>query len=244
MAKTYFENKVHAYILVYNEQEFLPFTLDYYSQFCEKIYVMNNESTDRSIEIALRYTQVEIINWKSNQQPNDLIMAEIQSEAYKASRGVADWVVVCDCDEILYNYQDLPELKAQGIDLPSLKGYDMISNEFPSYDGTNVCEKIKLGIENPHFNKQIVFNPQVNITFSPGAHSCHHSSHFKSSPSNLLLLHYKWLGLKHVLNRNALIRQRLSEINREFSWGSHYLSSEKNTEETFKKMLSQSRKIF
>lgn len=243
MKKNNFDNTVHAYILVYNEQDFLPFTLDHYAQFCEKIFILDNESTDKSIEIALQYPQVEIITWHSSGQTNDLMMAEIKSEAYRASKGKADWVIVCDCDEILYHYQELPKLKKQGVMVPGITGYDMVSEIFPIYDEKNICEKICHGVENPKFNKQIVFNPQVNITFSPGAHSCHYSSHYKSAPSNLILLHYKWLSLQNVLDRNITIRKRLSKVNLEFSWGSHYLASEVGVEEEFKKIKQTSRRI-
>lgn len=240
---THFENIVHAYILVYNEQEFLPFALDYYAQFCEKIFLLNNESTDQGMAIAHRYSQVQIIDWQSGGQTNDLMMAQIKSEAYKASRAIADWVVVCDCDEILYNYQQLPALKKQGVMIPQIMGYDMISEDFPVYDGGNICEKVCYGVANPFFNKQIVFNPKVDIQFAPGAHHCYYSSQFKGAPSQLMLLHYKWLSLQTVVKRNALIGQRLSAANLEYSWGSHYLASAAGAKAEFEKIKQAARKI-
>ena len=43
--------KIHAYIIAYNEEKLLPFTLDSYSIFCEKIFVYDKYSTDSSDKI-------------------------------------------------------------------------------------------------------------------------------------------------------------------------------------------------
>lgn len=42
---------IHAHILAWNEEKILPFTLDYYSSFCEKIFIHDNMSTDSSDDI-------------------------------------------------------------------------------------------------------------------------------------------------------------------------------------------------
>jgi len=50
--------KIHAYIIAWNEEKILPFTLDYYSKFCEKIYIYDNMSTDNSDKIYKKYEKV------------------------------------------------------------------------------------------------------------------------------------------------------------------------------------------
>ena len=37
--------KIHVHILSWNEEKILPFTLDYYSSFCEKIFVQATKTT-------------------------------------------------------------------------------------------------------------------------------------------------------------------------------------------------------
>lgn len=54
-------HKVHVYILCFNEEKMLPFTLDCYSSFCAKIFVLDNMSTDHSLEICSMYSKVQVI---------------------------------------------------------------------------------------------------------------------------------------------------------------------------------------
>ena len=57
--------KIHAHILSWNEEKILPFTLDYYSNICEKIFIYDNMSTDSSDEIYKKYPKVEAVKWSS-----------------------------------------------------------------------------------------------------------------------------------------------------------------------------------
>ena len=47
--------RIHAHILAFNEEKILPFTLDYYSLICEKIFIYDNMSTDSSDNIYKKY---------------------------------------------------------------------------------------------------------------------------------------------------------------------------------------------
>ena len=64
--------KIHAHILSWNEEKILPFTLDYYSSFCEAIYIHDNMSTDSSDEIYKKYPKVQVLKWDSNEQINEM----------------------------------------------------------------------------------------------------------------------------------------------------------------------------
>ena len=75
--------KIHAYIISYNEEKLLPFTLDYYSTFCEKIFVYDNYSTDSSDEIYKKYDKVEVIKWDSGNEINENNYIKIKSEEYR-----------------------------------------------------------------------------------------------------------------------------------------------------------------
>ena len=70
--------KIHAYIISYNEEKLLPFTLDYYSTFCEKIFVYDNYSTDSSDNIYKNYSKVEVIKWDSGNEINELNYIKIK----------------------------------------------------------------------------------------------------------------------------------------------------------------------
>ena len=161
---------IHAHILAFNEEKILPFTLDYYSSFCKKIFIYDNMSTDSSDEIYGQYPKVIVKKWNSNNEINELNYIEIKNTAYKISRNdKADWVIVCDCDEFLYHptlLEKLESYKRLGVTVPLVNGHDMVSEKFPEYDGGFITEKIKTGsdVYEP-FCKKIIFNPKSNKDF-------------------------------------------------------------------------------
>ena len=97
--------KIHTYIIAYNEEKIIPFTLDYYSQFSDKIFVFDNYSTDSSDEIYKKYPKVEVIKWNSDNEINEMYYMNIKSNEYRKLRrnkGV-DWIFMCDADEFIYH---------------------------------------------------------------------------------------------------------------------------------------------
>jgi len=220
---------IHAHILAFNEEKILPFTLDYYSNICDKIYIYDNMSTDSSDEIYKRYPKVTVIKWNSNNEINERNYLNIKNNGYKLSReDNADWVIVCDTDEFLYHPRLLEKLeyyKNEGITVPKIDGHDMVSESFPEYDGELITKKIKTGSEvYPPFCKNIVFNPKIDAKFGIGGHSFQSNNTINSSSPELKLLHYKFLGVEYVENIYKSRMERLSEFNKQHKFGEHYLN--------------------
>jgi hypothetical protein len=221
--------KIHAHILAYNEEKILPFTLDYYSNICEKIFVYDNMSTDSSDTIYVKYPKVTVIKWNSNDEINEFNYVNIKNNGYKKSReDKVDWVIVCDTDEILYHPRLLEKLeyyKENGITVPKINGHDMVSETFPEYDGVAITNKIKTGSEvYPPFCKNIIFNPKLDVSFGIGAHSFQAAGSVFSNSPELKLLHYKFLGVEYVENIYKARAERLSEFNKQNKLGEHYFN--------------------
>jgi hypothetical protein len=220
--------KIHAHILAWNEEKILPFTLDYYSTICEKIFVYDNMSTDSSDEIYKRYNKVEVVKWESNNEINELNYVKIKSEEYKkrSRNQEIDWVIICDCDEILYHenlIEKLKEYKENGITYPKVEGHDMFSETFPIYDGELITKKIKYGSEvYEPMSKQIIVNPYVDVQYGIGAHKSECLNCKTTENAELKLLHYKFIDFKYVLNRYRNSNKRLSDFNKRNGFGSHY----------------------
>ena len=236
---------IHAHILAFNEEKILPFTLDYYSNICDKIYIYDNMSTDSSDEIYKRYPKVTVIKWNSNNEINERNYLNIKNNGYKLSReDNADWVIVCDTDEFLYHPRLLEKLehyKNEGITVPKIDGHDMVSESFPEYDGELITKKIKTGSEvYPPFCKNIVFNPKIDAKFGIGGHSFQSNNTINSSSPELKLLHYKFLGVEYVENIYKSRMERLSEFNKQHKFGEHYFNL---PFEYMDKMLSEKRQV-
>lgn len=234
--------KIHAYIITYNEEAILPFTLDYYSTFCDKIFIYDNESTDGSDSIFKRYKKVSVLKWKSD-TINELNYLQIKNNAYKNSiKDNVDYVIVCDCDEFLYHpnlVDKLKEFKQQGIDMPMVKGFEMISEEFPSYNEELITKQVKEGCDNDFLNKNIVFNPMKDVEFGIGCHTNHSPDSKKTEYAELLMLHYKFLSKKYVSNRYDMLEKRLSDFNKAYGFGHHY--NKQNAESQFENYFKDKR---
>lgn len=219
---------IHAHILAFNEEKILPFTLDYYSNLCEKIFVYDNMSTDSSDEIYARYPKVTVIKWSSNNEINEMNYINIKSNGYKQYSRDADWVIVCDCDEILYHSKLLDKLtyyKENGITVPKVNGHDMVSETFPEYDGVSITTKVKTGSEvYAPFCKNIIFNPKLDVEYGIGGHSFKCDKATYSVSPELKLLHYKFLGVEYVENIYKARMERLSEFNKQHKFGEHYFN--------------------
>jgi DNA-directed RNA polymerase subunit H (RpoH/RPB5) len=221
--------KIHAYIIAWNEEKILPFTLDYYSTICEKIFVYDNMSTDSSDEIYKRYKNVEVIKWGDKEKGhNEFYNKEIKSKEYrKKSRGQnVDWVITVDCDEIIYheNLIDLlKKYKEEGVTLPRISGHDMFSEKFPIYDGDLITNKIKEGsdVYEP-MSKHVVFNPEIDIEFGFGAHHFYCPECSMSKEPEIKLLHYKFIDFAYLLNRYRSLSQRQSDFNKTNQLSTHY----------------------
>ena len=222
--------KIHSHILAWNEEKILPYTLDYYSIFCENIFIYDNMSDDNSDEIYKRYPKVEVIKWDSNSEINEINYIKLKTESYKErSRNQnVDWVIVCDCDEFLYhpNLIDvLVDYKNKGITVPKVCGHDMVSEIFPKYDGKLLVDKVKVGSERYQpMCKNIIFNPDLDVNYGIGAHSFNCPNAVFSDEEDLKLLHYKFLGKDYVKNIYIGRAKRLSSFNKENKFGEHYFN--------------------
>jgi hypothetical protein len=220
--------KIHAYIISYNEEKLLPFTLDYYSNFCEKIFVYDNYSTDSSDEIYKRYDKVIVSKFNSENSQNEIIQKTIKSEEYKkySRNSDVDWVITIDCDEFVYHpnlIEKLKEYKKNGITVIQTSGHEMVCEIFPEYDGELLPNKVKIGSDKmPMLSKSIIFNPNIDINFSVGAHHFSSNHTILSPDEEVKILHYKCLGKEYVTNIYNERYKRLSESSKRNAWNTHY----------------------
>ena len=151
-----------------------------------------------------------------------------KNNAWKKSRGKADWVIVVDTDEFLYHPDlagCLKSYRQKGITISTPVGYDMISDTFPKTEGM-IYDEVKFGIQYNTFDKMCIFDPNAifEINYALGCH--------KADPRGVLnfdinrelkLLHFNLMGLDYLLERYASRKARLSEHQIKHGISSHYL---------------------
>lgn len=221
--------KIHSHILAWNEEKILPFVLDYHSSISEKIFVYDNNSTDGSDKIYSKYPKVKVIKWSSNNEFHDGLNSQMKNMGYKLNsrnQGV-DWVIVSDCDELLYHpnlIDKLKEYKEKGIDIPKIDGRNIVSDKFPTYDGRLITDILKVGSPSTYqpMCKNIIFNPEKEVSFGMGAHQSFCEDCVRGEEPELKLLHYKFLGRDYVKKLYDDRLKRLSQFNKQYKLGEHY----------------------
>jgi hypothetical protein len=240
--------KIHLYTISWNEEGMLPHFLKYYTQFCEKIFIYDNLSTDLTKEIALSYSGVEFLQYDTSGEIRDDIYLKIKNEAWKKSRDKADFVIVCDIDEFIYHHnlnELLQKIKNENISIVKSVGYNMINETYPNAD-SNIFDSIQYGARSTDFDKVILFNPNLieEINYQVGAHKCVPIGKINYSINEFKLLHYKYLDLERVIQRYTQMSLRLSEYNKKNGLGFHYSFTKRKIKNQFNQLLKRRVNIF
>ena len=238
---------VHSYALTWNEEYLVKYYLRYYSEFCDKIVIYDNESTDRTPEIVRSCPKAELRTWSSNNQINENFYLDIKESCYKESRGIADWVIVGDCDEFVFHpnlSEKLEFYKQTGVTIPKVQGYEMTPNCKIDPDA-NLPFVYQRGMPYPALCKRMIFNPNLDITYSAGCHDILNITKGAiDSEDSLYMLHYKKLNLQYYIERNRLLRTRLSSFNINHNYGIHYNWTPAQMESEYNQVLADSIQIF
>jgi glycosyltransferase involved in cell wall biosynthesis len=229
---------VEAFIVGWNESETIRLTLSHYNSFCEKVTLFDNYSTDGTPDIA-REMGAEVKQFGTPGVLSDDDYLTVKNNCWKKSK--ANWVVVCDSDEILwpghaYTRLLLDKYREFGVTIPKTVGFDVVSHEMPQASFL----ELRNGFQNGNYSKSIVFNPQAikEINYRYGSHVCKPVGDVVYSPhEEFMVMHYRNIGgPMRLVDRHALYRPRMSEKNKRFGLGCHYeYSDEQRIREWYEK---------
>jgi len=241
--------KIHAHIITWNEAVMLPFTLKHYLEFCDKIFIWDNGSDDATFKIIAKHnTDGKIIIHKFDTGGNfdDMTNIHIKNNCWKHSKGEADFVIVVDCDELVYH----PNIKGFLSDHPDCtfftpQWFEMVGTSIPRGNG-KITEMINMGVMNAH-SKMLMFRPDAvdSVNWSVGAHTFQPiaDSHTVCTDQEFKTLHYKYLSADYVIARYAATSARFSKTNRIAGFGRHHCASPEEIRETHRNMLNKAVKV-
>ena len=244
--------KIHVYTLCWNEMDILPFCVDYWKSLGDvEVFVMDNGSTDGSVEYLKQFDWIHVIHFESNGF-NDAVHKEIKNNIWKTSRGKADWVIVSDCDELLYSNhleEELNYMNENGYTVLGNKWYRLIGDFKPEHDDTKLLhEQVIKGNEqcinwaDNTIGKIMLFNPNkiVDMNYEVGAHKCTPTGDYKLYKSDKIwTIHIdKGFGVDYKMERYKILNERLSETNKKYQWGVHYGFPREEIERDYKEAQS------
>lgn len=190
--------QIELFTFTYNDEDLMPFFLKHYTPIVDKMTFIDSGSTDKTLAMIkghnVIHTGLTWWDWDT--------LHEMRQNIWRNSQ--ADLIFFPDLDEFFYKPDLRAFLEANQYDIYQLEGYQMVTKAFPS--GDNILNH-RLGIPLPLHNKYTIFNPKINIDF-PDAHSAISSSS-NINRFDIKLLHYKYLGAKHMAKRARLVFDRV-----------------------------------
>ncbi len=195
----------------------LPFFFLHYDQFVDQYFIADHGSTDQSLAILKRHPKVALRDFACD----DVSFVESARAHYdhcwKESRGVADWVIICNIDEHIYHPRLLGYLvacRAKGITIIHPLGFDMVSSAFP-LPSIALRHQVKHGMRSPAFDKPEIFDPNQirEINFKIGRHLVAPEGRVVEDRSGTAkLFHYKYLGQAYFRQRSAQLSTRMKPL--------------------------------
>lgn len=232
------------YIICFNEEVLLPFTLEFYRirHPDAKIVVYDNQSTDSTVVIA-RNAGCEVISFDTGDTICDKTYLEIKNNCWKSA--TTPWVAVIDCDEWL-NVDSVTlgiEDKMQ-VSLIRSEAYEMV-NMHDNLDIKGITTGVRTEYTAVFYDKILLFNKNVikEINYIPGAHSCTPIGEGRYSVGAYFMYHYSFISPDYKVERYKLYASRLSEENRKNSWGGQYLHPEQHIRAEFENYRQMSIKL-
>jgi glycosyltransferase involved in cell wall biosynthesis len=220
--------QVHLYTMCRDEEDMLGFFFRHYDPVVDRYFVLDDGSRDATLALLHAHPRVTILDMKRAVSDSfNLSLQAFYNQAWKASRGSADWVILADVDEHLH-HRDLraylAECRSEGATLIPALGYQMISLDFPCAQ-EHLSETRTRGAPDNAYSKVCVLNPNMiaETNFRPGSHAAAPKGKVKyPDRDECLLLHYKFLGIDYIQRRNRQLASFVGRGDAERGFGGRY----------------------
>jgi hypothetical protein len=218
---------VHLHALCWNEELMLPFFFLHYDRFVDRYFIADHGSTDQSLAILKRHPKVSLRNFACSEASFVDSARAHYDQCWKESRGIADWVIICNIDEHIHHPRLLACLRtcqARGVTIIHPLGFEMVSSSFP-LPSIALRHQVRLGMRSPAFDKPELFDPNriQEINFEIGRHSANPEGQvYQDRSGRIRLFHYKYLGQAYLRQRSTQLSTRMKPLDLENGWGGYH----------------------
>lgn len=191
--------KIDVYSIMLNEIRILPYWLRHYEQFAQRIFIWDGGSDDGSRELLEAHPLVTVFD-QDCKGLDDIYFTTCFMQYQQLSRNDSDWCMAVAADEFIYHPHLTERLSSlTGAMKVQLKGYTMYSPQFPTTTG-QIHDEIQHGYPDIWATKTVLFNPTATMHWKPGLH-VEDSGEHQTRDTDILLLHYRYLGADYYLQR-------------------------------------------
>lgn len=217
---------------VYNEEDLVSQFLDHYSPQVDRVFLLDNESTDGSLSCAMRYPNVEVSTFKTGGQMKDLDLIRVKRAKLTELRGRFDYAILIDADEFLVPKRGGTIREALGAlppaEIHGTHGLTMMRRppDAPYEPSIPLVQQYRYGVEDvAHLSKPIIVRPESDVAFHPGHHMTVNKDNAAlkdPARASFYLLHYSLIDEEIYVRRAMGRASRMSEENRRLHLSHHY----------------------
>lgn len=219
---------VHLFAQCWNDERMLPFFFRHYDDLVDRYFIYDDGSTDDTWAMLHAHPRVEARRLVRS-VPESFALSEqaFSNDCWKASRAVADWVIVTDLDEHLFHPAwptYLARCQHEGVTAIPALGFQMVSERAPT-PGEHLSTAYPYGTPWAQMAKLSIFDPAAiaDINFEPGRHTADPLGRVSvPGTDEMLLLHYKYMGFEATHRRHQQLRQGLGSLDVARGWGHKY----------------------
>jgi hypothetical protein len=237
---------IHIYVLCYNEELLIPHTIAHYRRYLPSavITIYDNESTDRSAEIA-RTLGCEVVSWNSENIQNEYIQRDMRNNIWK--KGPENgWKMMIDMDEWLcVTESELREEEAKGTTILRVKGVNVMGqSQSPNLEDMTFddLESLNRVVDWSQESKNLCFlTPLVReMNYTHGAHACFpNGPRIQFSEKRYYNKHMENLGLPFFIQKFVRRAER-NKIMHAHQINLHYTDDIKKITDRYEELMGQS----
>ena len=247
--------KIHVYVVCWNEMDNIPFVVDYWKRFAERVIVYDNGSDDGSVEYLSQYPWIEVRQFKTNGF-DDTANMNIKNSCWKESIGIADFVVVSDLDECLYSpvlESEFDYMKANDITICGPRQYALQGDYYPGYQSDKLLHEIITRVRFQKSNhstwcdtsgKLMLFDPNKikETNYGPGCHMANPTGTVKLyDRDKIFCIHInRGFGADYNIKRSRILQERNSPENKRKGYAVHYSFSDERIRSDYQKGTERS----
>lgn len=237
--------KTYWIVLCKNEEDIIPFCIQYWSRIADKVIVYDNHSTDSSIELLSKYDWIEIRTFDSDGQ-NDVIQKQVKEQAYLEFKDQCDILIITDMDEVFYfnDFKAISEAFVSGdYNILMTPIFSLCEDSKPPYSEDKLlhqqCHKFYHQKMNhmqgfDQYSKLSIFNTRITdkVNMSVGQHYVQTTPQMRIMISNDgFCLHVdKGLSKEFFVNKRMKMGANLSDVNKRSGMCIEYLKSKEELE--------------